>query len=112
MLILRLRRTDDENVGVEGSSTDFSGDRSSGTGMKRSDLVNWYLEEVSDQIESENELIEHKTLIEKIIDRLVYHDQVILILRASDFAKTPSSESSLLVDTDPILVVHPSYSIE
>jgi DNA replication licensing factor MCM6 len=42
-------------------------------GIKRSAIVNWYLEQIAEQIESEEELIERKTLIEKVIDRLVNH---------------------------------------
>lgn len=41
--------------------------------MRRSELVGWYLEQVSDQIETEDELIERKTLVEKVIDRLIFY---------------------------------------
>lgn len=43
-------------------------------GIRRSDIISWYLETVvADQIETEEELVERKTLIEKIVDRLIYH---------------------------------------
>lgn len=42
-------------------------------GVKRSEVVGWYLEKIGDQIESEEELIEKKTLIEKVLDRLIFH---------------------------------------
>jgi DNA replication licensing factor MCM6 len=45
----------------------------SSEGLKRSDVVAWYLEQVQDQIESEEELLERKALVEKVIDRLIYH---------------------------------------
>ena len=45
----------------------------SSEGLKRSDVVAWYLEQVQDLIESEEELLEKKALVEKVIDRLIYH---------------------------------------
>lgn len=39
----------------------------------RSDLINWYLEQISNRIESEEELVAKKVLIEKVIERLIYH---------------------------------------
>lgn len=41
------------------------------TGIRRSDVVNWYLKEREAEIESEAELEEHTFLIGKVIDRLV-----------------------------------------
>ena len=42
-------------------------------GIKRNDLVEWYLNMISDDVESEEELVEKKELIDKVIDRLIYH---------------------------------------
>lgn len=42
-------------------------------GTRRSELVNWYLKEIESEIETEQELIEKKTLVEKIIYRLTHH---------------------------------------
>ena len=42
-------------------------------GVRRSELVNWYLKEMESEIDSEAELIEKKTLCEKVIYRLVHH---------------------------------------
>ena len=47
---------------------------------KRSDVVNWYLEELSGEIESQEELVEHRQIVEKVVDRLIYQDQVIVPL--------------------------------
>lgn len=46
-----------------------------GSGMRKSAVVSWYLEQLvtQGQIESEDELLERKTLLEKVIDRLMYH---------------------------------------
>lgn len=42
-------------------------------GIKKSELVAWYLDQIQDQLDSEEELLERKGFIEKIIDRLTYH---------------------------------------
>ena len=43
--------------------------------MRKSAVVSWYLEQLvaQGQIENEDELLERKTLVEKVIDRLMYH---------------------------------------
>ena len=41
-------------------------------GIKKSELVAWYLDQIQDQIDSEEELLERKALAEKVIDRLLY----------------------------------------
>lgn len=98
MLVLHMRN-EENKLQVEDADTD---------GMHRSDIVNWYLEQISEQIDTEDELIERKTLIEKVIDRLIYHDQVIIPLRSTGLSSKPSDEEA----GDPLLVVHPNYIIE
>ena len=39
---------------------------------RKSALINWYLNEISDEIETEQELTEKKMLIERVINRLIY----------------------------------------
>lgn len=41
------------------------------TGVQRSELINWYLKEMEHEIDSEAELIEKKTLVEKVLHKLV-----------------------------------------
>lgn len=105
MLIIHMRN-EENRCEIEGIDT----------GMRRSDMVNWYLEQVSDQIESEEELIERKTLVEKVIDRLIYHDQVIIPLKTTGLkSKLSRSSGQTEMDEsedDPLLVVHPNYIIE
>lgn len=47
----------------------------------KSEVVNWYLEEISGDIESQEELLEKKLVVEKVLDRLIYHDLVIIPLK-------------------------------
>ena len=41
--------------------------------LKKSELINWYLKEVEGEIESEAELISRKSLIERVLHRLVHY---------------------------------------
>lgn len=41
--------------------------------MRKSELVAWYLDQIQEQLDSEEELLERKGFIEKIIERLTYH---------------------------------------
>ena len=39
-------------------------------------MIAWYLDEIGNDIETEDELIEQKQVIEKVVDKLIYQDQV------------------------------------
>lgn len=41
--------------------------------LKKSTVVNWYLKEIESEIDSEEELVNKKGLIEKVIHRLVHY---------------------------------------
>lgn len=103
LLVMHMRK---EEEGMEESS-----EASETTGLKRSAIINWYLSEFSEDIESEAELIEKKALVEKVLDRLTYHDQVIIPLTRSGLKEKMSSQASEEED-DPLLVVHPNYIID
>lgn len=101
MLVLHMRSEE----------SSFENETMERDGIRKSDLISWYLEQVGDQINSEEELIERKTLIEKVIDRLRIHDEVLLDLRTISGLRK-SSADELAIDDDPFLVVHPNYIIE
>ena len=42
-------------------------------------MITWYLDEIENDIESEADLIEQKQVIEKVVDKLIYQDQVIRV---------------------------------
>ena len=42
-------------------------------------MIAWYLDEIGNEIETEDELIEQKQVIEKVVDKLIYQDQVFLM---------------------------------
>merc|ERR1711936_662473 len=71
MLIDFIRKKEEV---LEGESGD--GDHT----PKRSDVINWYLEEQIDDITSQEEMAEQKHIVEKVVDRLIYQDQVLVAL--------------------------------
>jgi len=54
------------------------------SGIRRSQLVNWYLEEIENEIETESDLVERKTVVEKVIYRLIHHVWFPLYISCSD----------------------------
>lgn len=70
LLILHTRRVEESRT-ASASAVD-SETSSEQSAIRKSQLVNWYLEEVaSETLHSEAELVECKLLVERIIDRLV-----------------------------------------
>jgi len=63
MLVYYIRKKE-EDVDVDSEQT---------TGIHKSELVAWYLNEIEAQIENEEQLIEQNILIEKIIHRLIHY---------------------------------------
>ncbi|XP_048579997.1 zygotic DNA replication licensing factor mcm6-A [Nematostella vectensis] len=81
-------------------------------GLRRSRVVNWYLGEIQSEIETEEELAEKKMLVDKVLDRLIHNDGVILELKSwkeSDKEKEGEKDEE---EEDPLLVVHPNYLLE
>ncbi|XP_040568676.1 DNA replication licensing factor Mcm6 [Lepeophtheirus salmonis] len=81
----------------------------SGT-LRKLDVINWYLEEISNDIASQEELLEKKFIVEKVIDRLIYQDQVLIPL--SKTGLKGSSDVQNDDESNPILVVHPNYNVD
>lgn len=103
MLIVHMR-TEETRMDVEESDAE---------GIRRADLVTWYLEQIGDQLETEDDLIERKTLIEKVIERLIYHDNIIIPLRTTSLKeKNKQSGEGGEEEDNALLVVHPNYVME
>lgn len=100
ILVINMRRMEDE---MEEKGT---------TGCRRSELVAWYLREIENEIESEAELIERKTIVMKVIDRLIHHDNILIELKHTQLMAKAKSSEPLTTDDDPYLVVHPNYVID
>ncbi|XP_048464079.1 maternal DNA replication licensing factor mcm6-like [Rhincodon typus] len=81
--------------------------------MQKSDLINWYLKEMESEIETETELILKKILIEKVIQRLVHNDHILIELTKSGLKKLKTGEGDdAIEEDDPFLVVNPNYVLE
>uniref|UniRef100_A0A8C7NDZ3 DNA replication licensing factor MCM6 n=1 Tax=Oncorhynchus mykiss TaxID=8022 RepID=A0A8C7NDZ3_ONCMY len=63
LLVLHLRRVEEEEEE-----------------LKKSAVINWYLKEMESEIDSEEELINRKSLIEKVLHRLVHYDHILIEL--------------------------------
>ncbi|GAB6031918.1 MCM DNA helicase complex subunit mcm6 [Chamberlinius hualienensis] len=98
LLVLHLRKVVDKSE----DDSDF--------GLRRNDVVEWYLNEIQGELETEAELVEKKNMIEKVLDRLIHHDHVLIAL--SERKLVAKGDSVSTTDENPILVVHPNFVIE
>ncbi|KAK1166047.1 zygotic DNA replication licensing factor mcm6-B-like [Acipenser oxyrinchus oxyrinchus] len=96
LVVLHLRQAEEE----EDEST-----------LKKSGLINWYLKEIESEIDSEEELVNKKKIIEKVIHRLVHYDHILIELTQSGLkGSTEAAEAE--TGEDPFLVVNPNYTLE
>lgn len=119
-IVTRLRTIEEEGKDVEKD------------GMTVSQVIDWYLETIEDELDSEEALLQERRIVSLVIKRLyqkvrwprpqtgsaklpsnltlfVPQDHVLIKLRKVDsFAEEPTEEDGQ-DDGDPILVVHPNY---
>jgi DNA replication licensing factor MCM6 len=76
--------------------------------ITKKDVVAWYIEEVSNDIESQDEIVEKKQIVEKVLDKLAYNDNVLVPLNQKKGLITAEGEDGETND-NPILIVHPNY---
>jgi DNA replication licensing factor MCM6 len=93
MIVHYLRKKDTENAGD----------------VTKKDVVAWYIEEVTNDIESQDEIVEKKQIVEKVLDKLAYNDNVLVPLNQSKGLKTAAATEEGDTDDNPILIVHPNY---
>uniref|UniRef100_A0A8C7JXD2 DNA replication licensing factor MCM6 n=1 Tax=Oncorhynchus kisutch TaxID=8019 RepID=A0A8C7JXD2_ONCKI len=74
--------------------------------MWKSAVINWYLKEMESEIDSEEELINRKSLIEKVLHRLVHYDHILIELSQGGL-KGSETETQ-----EEVLVVNPNYTLE
>ncbi|XP_032880573.1 DNA replication licensing factor MCM6 [Amblyraja radiata] len=96
LLIIHLRKLEEEDDDAS---------------PKKSELVNWYLKEIESEIESEEQLINKKRLIEKVIYRLIHYDHILIELKQTGL-KSRKGEGDEVLEQDPYLVVNPNYTLE
>ncbi|EPZ36218.1 DNA replication licensing factor Mcm6 domain-containing protein [Rozella allomycis CSF55] len=74
--------------------------KSEETGIKKSQVIDWFLEQSEDEIHSEQDLIDLTKKVKGIIERLIHKDSVLIEFKSDDDSQ------------DYPLVVHPNYSIQ
>ncbi|CAF0886133.1 unnamed protein product [Rotaria sp. Silwood1] len=124
MMVYQLRKMDEEQ---ETESQTSSSTTIIMPGVKRRELINWVLEQLADEINSLDELARKKATLDKIIDRLVHVDEILIQLdkrTISQFGVTTETKDSTNVEQqededneDPegnnlYLIVHPNYVAE
>ncbi|XP_059200676.1 DNA replication licensing factor MCM6 isoform X3 [Centropristis striata] len=76
--------------------------------LKKSAVVNWYLSEIESEIDSEEELVKKKGLIEKVLHRLVHYDHILIELSQGGLKGSESATT----EEESVLVVNPNYNLE
>ncbi|KNC96457.1 MCM DNA helicase complex subunit MCM6 [Spizellomyces punctatus DAOM BR117] len=85
--------------------------QTSGTpGLKRSELVEWYLESQEDLIETEQELFLQRKIVKSVLRRMVQREGLLLELR--DQTRLDGDDDEQVGDHDPVLVVSPNYDFD
>ncbi|KAK9539329.1 hypothetical protein VZT92_004440 [Zoarces viviparus] len=92
LLVLHLRRAEEAEEEEE---------------LKKSAVVNWYLKEIESEIDSEEELVNKKGLIEKVLHRLVHYDHILIELSQAGLKGSESASTE-----EEVLVVNPNYMLE
>lgn len=82
-------------------------ERETGEGVSRAEIVTWYLEQRESEIQSVDELEAEKTLVEKVITKLIKEKQLLQLVGQGLQSSEESQEDSQAAD--PILYVHPDY---
>ncbi|WAR58202.1 hypothetical protein PtB15_5B434 [Puccinia triticina] len=85
-------------------------ERETGNGMKKTELVQWYLEEMEPDLNSVEELEMEKALIGKVLIRLA-KEKCIMELRGEGLQQESEEGESSSNARDPILLVHPECNI-
>lgn len=90
MLIQRMRDFEDQEKNKDSEEG----------ALKKKELVDWYISQVEEEIEGEQEMIARMNVTEKVIERLVKVDNVLLEIGGGEEGESP------------YLVVHPNYIVD
>nr|KAJ3422233.1 MCM DNA helicase complex subunit mcm6 [Polyrhizophydium stewartii] len=78
-------------------------------GMLRSEIIDWYLEMLSDddQIETEEDLGVQRKVIKSVLNRLVKKENILLEMRDTERLRDTDDDGA--DDENPVLAIHPGY---
>lgn len=80
-------------------------ERETGEGVSRPEIVTWYLEQRESDIQTVDELEEERTLVEKVITKLIKEKQLLELVGQGLQAESQEESQA----ADPVLYVHPDY---
>jgi DNA replication licensing factor MCM6 len=107
ILVYQLRRVEDNSA----PSTEDGDDTSDAVlGMRRSELIDWFLEQIEAEIQTESELEVKRGQIGAVVDRLRNVDHVLLSIKPGSMMQVDGGDGAAVVEEDPYLVVHPNYT--
>lgn len=101
MLVYQLRRLE---VLADNDEQDFEAaadDNMAMGGLTKSQLVDWYLEQIESELETEAQYHQMRAQVSAVVERLTHKDSILIELKAS-----LSDDQQL---GEPVLVVHPNY---
>ncbi len=78
-------------------------------GMRRSELIDWYLESREEFMKTEEDLIRERKLIKSVLNRLVKKDNILLELK--QVSELAEDDETVQKEEDPLLTVQPNYAI-
>eukprot|EP00931_Biecheleriopsis_adriatica_P028891 TRINITY_DN1721_c0_g3_i2.p1 TRINITY_DN1721_c0_g3~~TRINITY_DN1721_c0_g3_i2.p1 ORF type:complete len:845 (+),score=245.30 TRINITY_DN1721_c0_g3_i2:63-2537(+) len=74
-----------------------------GEEVKESDLISWYMEQVEEDIQTEEQLFQQQHLVQLIVKRMVDKDRVVIVARESEDPLQPEGR---------VLVKHPNVPLD
>jgi len=74
-----------------------------GEEVKESDLISWYMEQIEDEIQTEDQLFQQQHLVQLIVNRMVDKDRVLVVVRTSEDPLRPEGR---------VLVKHPNVPVD
>lgn len=103
-IVYKLKQEETQLNSAAGDEDDLT------QGLKRSEIIEWYLKVIEEEglIQNEDDLIKNKVVCEKVIDRLVKVDQILIALRDENRMEDDQEDD----EEDSILIVHPNYVME
>lgn len=80
-------------------------------GLRRSELIDWYLHECVAEIETESQLIYKKQLCEKVLDRLIRKESLLLELKDNGDIAVPETDKPAEQEEDRVIILNMAYDI-
>ena len=97
---LRAMETVEEGKAVQTTNDEYMG-------LRKSALVEWYLTQIEDELQTEQEYYSKKLEVEAVIERLVHTDCVLLEI---EHLSSLEKDQTTVMSSDSFVMVHPNYT--